>query len=242
MSALAPQRGVVRSYQRIFVPDRRIFQVEGHRIPIPGGIPLAWLGYATATLALVLVLSGRSLMTSALLAGMASGFAAAVGGRRMALSAALAAFAAAQALGVIFGVLDWPLRLLVVPALVATVGTQATPDGRSAHRYALSWLAVQLRPSRRWSGRALPVDERRSLQVSFDIAPDHRGPIQRRGRITGPATVTPTTPVLLTQSRWPGSRDRAAIGPLEQQPAHRGARLLSEPLALNAGERLEVRP
>ncbi len=66
MSPSGAQYGVVRSYQRIFRPDRRIYQVEGRRIPIPGGIPLVWLGYATATVLVVLLLGARSLLLSVL--------------------------------------------------------------------------------------------------------------------------------------------------------------------------------
>lgn len=241
MSAPASQRGAVRSYQRIFRPDRRVYQIEGHRIPIPGGIPLAWLGYATASLVAVLVLSGRSPLVSLLLAVGAAGFAASVGGRRAVVPAALAAFVAAQVAGLVLGVLDWPLRFLVVPGLVATLGTQATPDGRPAHRYALSWLALQVRPARRLLGRALPTDATRQLDVRVAIAPDHRAPTLRRGRITGPATVVPSRPVVLRQSRWPWNRSRATIHPQDHRSSSHDEGLLAEPLALRAGERLEVR-
>ena len=40
----------IRSYQRIFRPERRIYQVEGRTLPVPGGVPLRWLGWATAAL------------------------------------------------------------------------------------------------------------------------------------------------------------------------------------------------
>ena len=38
----------IRSYQRIFRPDRRIYQIDGRRLPVPGGVPLEWLGWAFA--------------------------------------------------------------------------------------------------------------------------------------------------------------------------------------------------
>lgn len=241
MSTPVSLRGVVRSYQRIFRPDRRIYQVEGHRIPIPGGIPLAWLGYASATLLAVLLLGGRSLLLGLLIAAGAGAFALAVGDRRVALMAAVAAFVVAQVLGWLLGALDWPLRLVVVPGLVATLGTQATPDGRPAYRYVRSWLALQLRPPRRWLGRALPVAERRSLNVSVGVAPDHRSPRLRHGRITGPATVVPSRAVTLRVGRWPWSRGQATLTPFRQTPRRRGEQSLDGPLALGAGERLEVR-
>jgi hypothetical protein len=37
---------LIRSYQRIFKPERRICQVEGRSLPVPGGIPLRWLAWA----------------------------------------------------------------------------------------------------------------------------------------------------------------------------------------------------
>jgi len=40
----------IRSYQRIFRPERRIYQVEGHVLPVPGGVPLRWLAYAGTAL------------------------------------------------------------------------------------------------------------------------------------------------------------------------------------------------
>ena len=70
----------VRSYQRIFKPDRRIYQIDGRRLPIPGGIPLAWLGWIAGTVAVVVALSARSLTLALLLACAAAIAAASVGG------------------------------------------------------------------------------------------------------------------------------------------------------------------
>ena len=52
----------IRSYQRIFRPDRRIYQIDGRRLPVPGGVPLEWLGWAFAALVAILVLSQRSIL------------------------------------------------------------------------------------------------------------------------------------------------------------------------------------
>ncbi len=233
--------GAVRSYQRIFRPDRRIYQVEGRRIPVPGGIPLVWLGYATATIIAVLLLGARSLTLGVLLAVASAVFVSAAGDRRLALLAAVVVLAGTQVVGVLLSVVDWPLRLLVLPGLVATLATQATPDGRPAHRYALSWLWLQVRPSRRWVGRALPVEARRRLELRVGVASDHRSPWLRRGRVTGPATVVPSTPVALRVGRWPWTRGQAILEP-GTATARRGRRALAGPLELRAGERLEVRP
>ena len=50
----------IRSYQRIFRPERRIYQIEGRTLPVPGGVPLRWLAYATATLLAVIALGSGS--------------------------------------------------------------------------------------------------------------------------------------------------------------------------------------
>ena len=153
---MSPSAEPIRSYQRIFRPERRIYQVEGHRLPVPGGIPLRWLAYAAAALVGVLALSSGSATVDALLALAAASAGALLGGREAAVLAGLAAFAGAWVLGIALGLLDWPLRLVVIPAGVATLATQATPDGRRADRFAASWLALRLAPRRRSLGRALP--------------------------------------------------------------------------------------
>ena len=146
----------IRSYQRIFRPERRIYQVEGHRLPVPGGVPLRWLAYAAAALVAILALSSGSATLDALLALAAALAGGLLGGREAAVLAGLGALAAAWVLGFALGLLDWPLRLIVIPAAMATLATQATPDGRRADRFAASWLALRLAPHRRSLGRALP--------------------------------------------------------------------------------------
>ena len=154
---MADDRAAIQSYARIFKPDRRIYAVDGHRLPVPGGVPLGWLGYAVASLVAVIALSGRSWTVAIVAALVVAGAGLVAGDRRTALVVGVATLGAAQVAGFLLAALDWPLRLLIVPAAVATLATQATPDGRPAHRYALSWLALQLRPARRSLGRALPA-------------------------------------------------------------------------------------
>jgi hypothetical protein len=148
----------IRSYQRIFRPERRIYQVEGHVLPVPGGAPLRWLAYAAAALVSVMALSSGSLAVPVLCGLLAAAAALALGGgREGAFLAGIVASSATWTAGLALGLLDWPLRLVVVPVAFATLATQAAPDGRRADRFAASWIALRVAPRRRSLGRALPV-------------------------------------------------------------------------------------
>lgn len=239
---MADDRAPIQSYARIFKPDRRVYAVEGHRLPVPGGVPLVWLGYAVAALVLVIALSARS-WTVAIVAGLVAGVAGLVAGDRvMAAVAGVAAIGLAQIAGFVLAALDWPLRLVIVPAAVATLATQTTPDGRPAHRYALSWLALQLRPARRSLGRPLPAADRRrdhaaGLAVAADAHDWHLDP----ARVTGPATVR--FAAALAVSDQPPRRGR--LGRVVSHPPRRMARgkvATVDRVDLAAGERLELRP
>lgn len=226
-------REPIRSYQRIFRPERRIRQVEGRTLPIPGGIPFRWLAYATGVLLAVLALGSGS-ATAALAAGAIAclaGFR--VGGRAGAAVATTGAIALTYIGGWALGLLDWPLRLVVIPAAVATFATQVAPDGRRADRFALSWLAIRLAPLRRSLGRPLPATGRsHRLGGEVWVAPDARSARLRRAKVRGPALVFFTTPVALRRLGRGGRRLRAKAS------GERGA----SRLALEAGQVLEVRP
>ena len=43
---MSDQPAPIRSYQRIFRPERRLYSIEGRVLPVPGGVPLRWLAYA----------------------------------------------------------------------------------------------------------------------------------------------------------------------------------------------------
>jgi hypothetical protein len=227
----------IRSYQRIFRPERRIYQIEGRSLPIPGGVPLRWLAYATGTLLAVLVLSAGSATVALAAAALAGIVGFGVGGRESAAIAAFAALAATWLGGLALGLLDWPLRLIVIPAAVATLGTQATPDGRRADRFALSWLAVRLAPSRRSLGRALPLPGlAHQLGGRLWVEPDERTALLRRARLHGPAVVFFSVPLAVRRA---GRRRHLA-----QPPARRRGRGVNTTrrLVLGDGESLEVRP
>lgn len=235
----APQP--IRSYQRIFAPERRIYQIEGRALPVPGGVPLRWLAYAVATLLSVLTLGSGSSAVPLVAAAFAALAGLGVGGRGAAALAAVAAFGGTWIAGLALGLLDWPLRLVVVPAAVATFATQATPDGRRADRFALSWLALRLAPVRRSLGRPVPPSGAlRLLGGQLWVVPDEREPELRRGRIEGPAMVFFAAPVAVRRA---GLRRRRLVArSVDETPRKRRGVAEVRRLVLTDGERLEVRP
>src|SRR3954451_22089249 len=74
---------------------------------------------------------------------------------------ALLAMIAAGALpgfGDVIASISAPIRFVVLPLGVAVLGTQAAPDGRSAHRFACDWLRLRLRARRRCAGRVVSLE------------------------------------------------------------------------------------
>jgi hypothetical protein len=236
---MSDERAPIRSYQRIFKPDRRIYQVEGHRLPVPGGVPLRWLGWAIGTLLVLLALSSRSVALALVLAAGSSIYALAISVGARALIVGATVLGGVQVAGWLVGTLDWPLRLMIVPALVATLATHAAPDGRPAHRFALSWVALQVRPARRSLARPVPdLAERRDLSFSAPVAPDWRTPTLRRGRLAGPARVQLARPLTLRRSRLSPRRLSAS-----RRPAPASSRTTrTRRIEVAAGETLELRP
>lgn len=229
----------IRSYQRIFRPERRIYSIEGRPLPVPGGVPLRWLAYASGALLVVVALGSGSVAVALTIAAVAGLAGASAGGRVGGAVAALGALAATWIVGFLLGLLDWPLKLIVIPVAVATLATQATPDGRRADRFALSWLAVHLAPLRRSLGRQLPaIGKAHLLGGGLWVAPDERSSRLRRGRVRGPAIVFFSAPVTVRGSGW-RRRRRVALPP--RQRSRRGDESAHR-LTLDAGEILEVRP
>lgn len=229
----------IRSYQRIFRPERRIYQVEGHTLPVPGGVPLRWLAYATAALVAVIAVGSGSPAVPLLAAVVAAAGGFRTGGTAAAVIAAAAALAATGLAGIALGLLEWPLRLVVIPAAVATLATQATPDGRRADRFALSWLAARLAPARRSLGRALPATAHpHRVEGDVWVAPDERSPKLRRGRVGGPALVFFSAPLRV---RRVGLRARRLVARPANGRPREGEEVVSR-FALTEGEALEVRP
>lgn len=227
----------IRSYQRIFRPDRRIYQVDGRRLPVPGGVPLEWLAWAAGALLVVLVLSQRSLLLAGVIAAVCALLGGSSQGWLRAVLAGGAGFVGSLLAGVLLGWLDWPLRLVVAPAMVATFAGQVSPDGRAAHRYLASWIALRLRATRRSLDRPLPAEEETALWAPrVWVAPDHHSPVLQRGRVHGPARLIFGRPAVVIPRRG-----RQVVRPAAGHRMREGERLV-EVLDLAPEQIAEVRP
>lgn len=113
--------------------------------------------------------------------------------------------------GELLGMLSPPLRYVVLPLLVAILGVQVAPDGRSAHRFAADWLRFRVRSRRRSAGRVVelegePVRWDGELAVRWDAD----APGLQQARVRGPARVTFNVPVELHGLNARGARDGEA--------------------------------
>lgn len=233
---MSERRAVVRSYQRLFSPDRRIYAIDGKTIPVPGGVPLRWLAYACTVLIGALVLAGHHPLVIGAGAAIVYVSAARLGRRREGVALAAGTAAALVTAGLIVGVVDWPLRLVVLPAVAATALTQISPDGRSVHRHLLSLGRLRI-AGRRRLGAALPVAGRpRRLALCVAVAADTHRATLGRGRITGPCRLELAEPVLIVQRRRRGVR----LVPVAAETRRRG--VMVDTLDVAAGEHVEVRP
>jgi hypothetical protein len=227
----------IRSYQRIFRPDRRIYQIDGRRLPVPGGVPLESLGWAFGALVLILVLAQRSILFALVLGGIGALLGASSHGAKGATLAGAVGFLGALLAGVVLGWLAWPLRLVVAPGMVAVLAGQASPDGRPAHRYLTSWLSVRLRPARRSLERPIPVEGVVHVWApQVWVAPDERSPVLHHGRVQGPARLVFGRPVVAIPSRG-----RLVVRPAEGHRMRPGERR-AEVIELADGQVVEVRP
>jgi hypothetical protein len=153
-----------------------------------------------------------------------------------ALLGALAGFMGTLLAGVLLGWLDWPLRLLVLPGAVATLAGQASPDGRPAHRYLVSLLALRARAVRRSLDRAVGAEvQERVWAPRVWVAPDERSPILHRGRVTGPARLVFGRPAVAIPARG-----RMIVRQADGHRVRRGEQFC-EVIELAAGQVVEVR-
>src|SRR3954447_9063791 len=104
-------------------------------------------------------------------------------------------------LGDLVSFLSPPLRYVVVPLAVAVFGTQAAPDGRTAHRFAWDWVRFRLRARRRSAGRVVRLeDEPVRWDGSLAVRWDADGAELHHARVRGPARVTFNVPTTLGDS------------------------------------------
>jgi conjugation transfer TcpE-like protein len=227
----------IRSYQRIFRPDRRIYQIDGRRLPVPGGVPLESLGWAFGALVLILVLAQRSIVFALVLGAIGAVLGASSHGVKGAALAGAAGFLGVLLAGVVLGWLAWPLRLIVAPGAVAVLAGQASPDGRSAHRYLTSWVSVRLRTARHSLERPIPVEGVVHVWApQVWVAPDEHSPVLHHGRVQGPARLVFGRPVVAIPARG-----RLVVRPAEGHRMRAGERR-AEVIELSAGQVVEVRP
>jgi conjugation transfer TcpE-like protein len=123
------------------------------------------------------------------------------------------------ALGDLVSFLSPPLRFVVVPLAIAVLGTQAAPDGRTAHRFAWDWLRFKLRAHRRSAGRVVGLEgEAVRWDAELAVRWDAHGAELHRGRVAGPARVTFNVPTTLGE---PGGAVVLCPGTtLEVEPGH----------------------
>jgi hypothetical protein len=227
----------IRSYQRIFKPDRRVYAIDGRRLPVPGGVPLEWLGWAFCSLIVVLVLSERSMIFALVTAAVVGLLGASSHGWPGAVLGALAGLLGTLLAGVVLDWLDWPLRLLVAPGMIATLAGQAAPDGRPAHRYLSSWAALRMRAARRsLDGAVGAEDEVHDWAPRVWVAPDQHSAVLHHGKVRGPARLVFAHPVVAI----PGRR-RLIVRRADGHRLRTGERM-AEVIELGEGQVVEVRP
>jgi hypothetical protein len=214
-----------------------VYAIDGRRLPVPGGVPLEWLCWAFCSLIAVLVLSQRSFVVAGIVAALVGLLAASPHGWTGAVLGVLAGFVATLLAGVALDWLDWPLRLLVVPGMIATLAGQSSPDGRPAHSYLTSLAALRLRATRRTLDGAIGAEHLERLWApQVWVAPDQHSPVLHHGRVKGPARLVFAHRVVAV----PG-RGRLIIRRADGHRMRAGERLC-EVVELADGQVVEVRP
>jgi hypothetical protein len=227
----------IRSYQRIFKPDRRVYAIDGRRLPVPGGVQLEWLGWAFGSLVVVLVLGQRSIIFAVVTAAVVGLLGASSHGWPGGVLGALAGFAGVMLAGVVLDWLDWPLRLLIAPGMIATLAGQAAPDGRPAHRYLTSSAALRMRSARRSLDGAVGAEDEVDVWAPrVWVAPDQHSPALHHGKVRGPARLVFAHPVVAI----PGRR-RLIVRRADGHRLRTGERM-AEVIELDDGQVVEVRP
>ena len=104
-------------------------------------------------------------------------------------------------IGLILDVIPAPFRYFIIPLGAAVIGAQLTPDGRLPHRWALSWLAMRLRPRRMIGRRKVPVEGDVKLWGGkYRVIHDELDPDLHKARIHGPTRIVFNVPVKFRMS------------------------------------------
>jgi hypothetical protein len=148
--------GVVRSYQRVFRPDRRIHAIDGRALPIPGGLPLRWLAAAAIAALAVLLLGAMSAPLMIAIAGASAGWVRRLGRRHLAIAAAASGAVGCAVLGLLLNLMDWAVALGSGTLALSREGTVASGSlgrsqraryrGREAYRRLVSGASHVLDP------------------------------------------------------------------------------------------------
>lgn len=155
----------------------------------------------------------------------------------LATFAAIVVLTRLPGLGLLVRLLPWPIVYIGIPALVASGLTQLEPDGRPAVRWIATLLEHRLTPSTTSAGR--PIRREREvaiLEPVTAIAADTSSPDLGRCRIHGPATITFTNPVVVTQRK--SGRHTARPTSTKDTAADRSS--LATDVELDPGERLDI--
>jgi len=146
-------------------------------------------------------------------------------------------------IGLPFELIGWQYKFCLIPLAVTVFGTRLTPDGRPAHRYAVSLVAYALRRHRVAGAHVAPLEgEPVPYEVETWISPDDRIPDLCRARVRGPATVYFRDQVvvdLATNSRW-GRRRRVRPYLAGRRATRRQE--ITDSVAVRPGETVELTP
>ncbi len=210
----------------------------GVRLPVSGvrrGALLEWLAWAFGALVLSLVLSQQSVVVAVVIGGIVAVLCAGTYGPKGIFQGWAAGFGGTLLASSILGWLAWPLRLVLLPALAATLARHAAPDGRPAYRHVSLWVRSQLHEIG-WLPAPAASDVAGDWAPFVWMAPDEGHPLLHFGRIGGPARLVFARAVVVTAGR----------GRLIVRPAHghqlRPGEWVTEVLELNEGQVAEVRP
>jgi hypothetical protein len=226
----------VRYYRRAArQPRQRVYRRGGRRLAVLSRwVSFEWLAWAFAALVLVLVLSQRSIVFALVTGAIVAILSAGAHGRQSMLRTGAAGFAVTLLAGEVLGWVAWPLRLVVLPAILATLARYASPDDRPAHRLLTGWVSARL--SEGDPAREPPGAEGGVWAPQVWVAPDEGSPVLHYGRVHGPARLVFAWPVVVVVGR----------GRLIIRPAYghqlRPGEYLAEVVELQDGQVAEIRP